>query len=328
MFELQIKEERYDRLTMGNCWAGGIAHDFAKNFDQTTSNLTACASRSQQKAEDFAKLYNLPKAYGSYDELLADDDVSIIYIAVPNRQHHEHIMLALQAGKHVLCEKAITMNLSELQEVIELAEQKQLVVAEAMTIFNMPLYQELHALMDSGRLGKLKMIQAPFGSYKDPDPTNRFFNPDLAGGALLDIGTYAVSFARWFLSEQPDVVASTMVPFATGVDEQSVTILQNQRNELAAVSLTFQAKMPKKGIVAFENGYLTIDDYPRADKAELLFNDGTKELIESGFTGNAMNYEIENMVKMIKGTLPNKSLFYTKDVIEILDQMQKIWYQQ
>ncbi|MGO3609822.1 MAG: gfo/Idh/MocA family oxidoreductase, partial [Enterococcus sp.] len=99
----------------------------------------------------------------------------------------------------------------------------------------------------------------------------------------------------------------------------SVTILQNQKNELATISLTFQAKMPKKGIVAFENGYLTVDDYPRADKAELFFNDGTTELIESGFTGNAMNYEIENMVKVIKGELPNKSLFFTKDVIDILD---------
>lgn len=312
-------------LQWGIVGLGGIAHSFAENFDQTTSKLTACASRTLEKAEEFARQYNLPKAYGSYEELLADDDISIIYIAVPNRQHHQHIIQALEAGKHVLCEKAITMTLAELQSAIELAEQKQLILAEAMTIFNMPLYHELHALMDSGRLGNLKMIQAPFGSYKDPDPTNRFFNPELAGGALLDIGTYAVSFARWFLSEQPEVIASTMVPFSTGVDEQSVTILRNEKNELATVSLTFQAKMPKKGIVAFENGYLTIDEYPRADKAELFFNDGTTELIESGFSGNAMNYEIENMVKMIQDELPNKSLFFTKDVIDILDQMQQKW---
>ncbi|MGF2943121.1 Gfo/Idh/MocA family protein [Enterococcus xiangfangensis] len=312
-------------LQWGIIGLGDIAHEFAESFNQTTSSLTACASRTLAKAEEFAKHYHLPKAYGSYKELLADEDISIIYVAVPNRQHHEHIVQALEAGKHVLCEKAITMNLAELQSVIELAEQKQLILAEAMTIFNMPLYQELHDLIASGRMGKLKMIQAPFGSYKDPDPTNRFFNPELAGGALLDIGTYAVSFARWFLTEQPEVVASTMVPFSTGVDEQSVTILQNKKNELATVSLTFQAKMPKKGIVAFENGYLTVEDYPRADKAELFFNDGTKEFIEAGFTGNAMNYEIENMVKIIRGERPNKSLFFTKDVIEILDQMQQKW---
>ena len=304
---------------------GNIAHEFAEHFDQETSELAAVASRTIDKAEAFAQRYHIPKAYGSYQEMLNDQEIDIIYIAVPNRQHSQHIMEALAANKHVLCEKAITMNKKELTEAMKLAEEKNLVLAEAMTIFNMPLYQQLRSLIDTNKLGALKMIQAPFGSYKDPDPTNRFFNPELAGGALLDIGTYVVSFARFFLSSQPEVIASTMVPFETGVDEQSVTILRNKENELATISLTFQAKMPKVGIVAFEEGYITITDYPRADRAEIIFNDGTKEWIESGSTAQAMNYEIENMVKTIKGELPNRSLFLTHDVIEILDGMQKLW---
>ncbi|NBA40057.1 Gfo/Idh/MocA family oxidoreductase [Enterococcus hirae] len=304
---------------------GNIAHEFAEHFDQETSELAAVASRTIDKAEAFAQRYHIPKAYGSYQEMLNDQEIDIIYIAVPNRQHSQHIMEALAANKHVLCEKAITMNKKELTEAMKLAEEKNLVLAEAMTIFNMRLYQQLRSLIDTNKLGALKMIQAPFGSYKDPDPTNRFFNPELAGGALLDIGTYAVSFARFFLSSQPEVIASTMVPFETGVDEQSVTILRNKENELATISLTFQAKMPKVGIVAFEEGYITITDYPRADRAEIIFNDGTKEWIESGSTAQAMNYEIENMVKTIKGELPNRSLFLTHDVIEILDGMQKLW---
>ncbi|MGG5316524.1 Gfo/Idh/MocA family protein [Enterococcus sp. AZ072] len=314
-----------EQLEWGIVGLGQIADEFANSFDQTTSRLTACASRTLEKAEEFAQTYHLPKAFGSYEEMLADPAISIIYVAVPNRQHIQHVLQALTAGKHVLCEKAITMNRQELNEAIELAEQKGLILAEAMTIFNMPLFHELHSLIDTGKLGKLKMVQAPFGSYKDPDPNNRFFNPELAGGALLDIGTYAVSFARWFMTAQPTVVASAMVPFSTGVDEQSVTILQNEKNELASVSLTFQAKMPKKGIVAFENGYITVDDYPRADKAQIFFNDGTKEFIESGSTLEAMNYEIENMVKMIQQELPNQSLYFTKDVIDLLDQMTQAW---
>ena len=304
---------------------GNIAHEFAEHFDQETSELAAVASRTIDKAEAFAQRYHIPKAYGSYQEMLNDQEIDIIYIAVPNRQHSQHIMEALAANKHVLCEKAITMNKKELTEAMKLAEEMNLVLAEAMTIFNMPLYQQLRSLIDTNKLGALKMIQAPFGSYKDPDPTNRFFNPELAGCALLDIGTYAVSFARFFLSSQPEVIASTMVPFETGVDEQSVTILRNKENELATISLTFQAKMPKVGIVAFKEGYITITDYPRADRAEIIFNDGTKEWIESGSTAQAMNYEIENMVKTIKGELPNRSLFLTHDVIEILDGMQKLW---
>ena len=100
--------------------------------------------------------------------------------------------------------------------------------------------------------------------------------------------------------------------------------MRNKENELAAVSLTFQQNA-KSGIVAFENGYVTIADYPRADRAEILFTDGTKEFIESGSTSEAMNYEINNMVHMIEGDLPNRSLFLTKDVIDILDQMQVLW---
>lgn len=307
---------------------GEIAHQFAQTFNDSSSKLSAVASRTQEKAEEFANRYQIPKAYGDYTALLSDPEIDIIYIAVPNRQHIDYILPALKAGKHVLCEKAITMNQEELLQAVQLAEQKNLVLAEAMTIFNMPLYAQLRELADSGKLGKLKMIQAPFGSYKEPDPTNRFFNPDLAGGALLDIGTYAVSFARYFLNAQPTVIASNVLPFETGVDEQSVTILRNEKNEMAAVTLTFQAKMPKLGIVAFENGYITVPEYPRADKAEIVYNDGTKEFIESGDTQEAMNYEIQNMVAFIEGSKPNTSLLLTIDVIQLLDEMQQAWAKQ
>lgn len=307
---------------------GEIAHQFAQTFNDSSSKLSAVASRTQEKAEEFASRYQIPKAYGDYTALLSDPEIDIIYIAVPNRQHIDYILPALKAGKHVLCEKAITMNQKELLQAVQLAEQKNLVLAEAMTIFNMPLYAQLRELADSGKLGKLKMIQAPFGSYKEPDPTNRFFNPDLAGGALLDIGTYAVSFARYFLNAQPTVIASNVLPFETGVDEQSVTILRNEKNEMAAVTLTFQAKMPKLGIVAFENGYITVPEYPRADKAEIIYNDGTKEFIESGDTQEAMNYEIQNMVAFIEGSKPNTSLLLTIDVIQLLDEMQQAWAKQ
>lgn len=304
---------------------GEIATSFVDHFQQENGKIAAVASRTLAKAETFAKEHNIPTAYGSFEELLADRSIDIVYIAVPNRQHIDHILKALSAGKHVLCEKAITMNSAELAEAMKLAEENGLVLAEAMTIFNMPLYQELRSQIDSKRFGKLKMIQAPFGSYKEPDPTNRFFNPDLAGGALLDIGTYAVSFARWFFTAQPTVVSSIMQPFSTGVDEQSATILQNEAQEMATVSLSFQAKMPKQGIVAFEEAYIVINEYPRADEAKIFFNDGTVETIISGDSNQALNYEITNMIKMIDGEQSNRSLFLTKDVIDLLDQMQQAW---
>lgn len=303
---------------------GEIAQQFALGFQEEHSTLYAVCSRNQETAKHFATEYDIPHAYGNYDELLHDEQVDIVYVAVPNRFHFDYIKKALEAGKHVLCEKAITLNLAELESLMALAEAKNLILQEAMTIFNMPLYQQLTAIATSGRLGKLKMIQAPFGSYKEPDPTNRFFNPDLAGGALLDIGTYAVSFATRFMSEAPTVIASQMQPFSTGVDEQSITILQNPAGETAAVTLSFQAKMPKIGIVAYEKGYITVPEYPRGDKAEIVFTDDSKEVIESGSTGQALNYEIATMIATIEGA-QNQSLVWTHQATAILDQMQQAW---
>jgi len=216
------------------------------------------------------------------------------------------------------------MTSEELREETALAKENNLILQEAMTIFNMPLYQKLKEIADSGQLGQLKMIQAPFGSYKEPDPTNRFFNPDLEGGALLDIGTYAVSFARFFLSSTPTVLFSEMVPFETGVDEESVTILKNDDNELTSVNLSFQAKMPKKGIVAYEKGYITISEYPRADQAEITYRTGETQTVEAGKAEDALNYEIQTMIDTIEGN-ENTTLPLTTDVIQILDEMHSFW---
>lgn len=303
---------------------GDIAHQFAEGFHSENSEILGVAARKYPRVQAFAEKFSIPNAYESVDEMLADEAIDFIYIAVPNNVHHSYIMAALEAGKHVLCEKAITMNSQELVEEIELAKEKNLVLQEAMTIFNMPLYLELQKIAESGKLGKLKMIQAPFGSYKEPDPTNRFFNPELAGGALLDIGTYAVSFARFFLTETPRVLFSDVLKFETGVDEQSITVLRNEKDEMASVTLSFQAKMPKQGIVAFEKGFITIDDYPRADQAEITYLDSSKETITAGETSEALNYEIQTFIDTVEGA-ENRTLPLTQDVIRILDQMRSFW---
>ena len=120
--------------------------------------------------------------------------MDIIYISTPHNTHINYLRKALAAGKHVLCEKSITLNSEELAEAIQLAEENHVKLAEAMTIFHMPIYRKLSEIVESGKLGPLKVIQMNFGSYKEYDMTNRFFNRNLAGGALLDIGVYALSF--------------------------------------------------------------------------------------------------------------------------------------
>lgn len=304
---------------------GTIATQFAETFKPELGELYGAASRHLEKAQSFAAEHQISKAFGSYEELFADPMVDIVYIATPHNHHLESIIPALESGKHVLCEKAITLNSKELAQAKQLATEKGLILAEAMTIFYMPLYLTLRERINSGEFGKLKMIQASFGSFKEADPTNRFFNPDLAGGAILDIGTYALSFVRFFLSAQPTFIQSTMAPFETGVDEQSVTILRNEYDEMATIALTFQSKMPKQGVVAFEKAFITINEFPRADTATITYLDGQVETLHSGEEALALNYEVTHMTQFIEGTLPNDSLNLTTDVVDLMDRMRDQW---
>lgn len=306
------------KLNWGILGLGQIATEFAEAFDVENAVLYAAGSRNDEKAAAFAKNYALEKSYGSYDALLEDPSIDVVYIATPHSHHAELILKSLEHGKHVLSEKAITMNNDQLTQAMKLAKEKKLVLAEAMVIYHMPLYRKLKEIAQSGSLGKLKMIQVSFGSLKEKDPANRFFNKDLAGGALLDIGIYALSFARFFLTSQPKEIHTTMNFYETGVDEQSGILLKNDQNELATISLTFRAKMPKTGIVAFENGFITVNDFPRADKATVTMPDGSVETVEAGDTKQAMNYEIADITDMILSDGPNPSLALTHDVMEIM----------
>ncbi|MFL2105085.1 Gfo/Idh/MocA family protein [Desemzia sp. FAM 23991] len=312
-------------INWGIIGLGDIASSFAAAFNVENATLLAAASRNLDKANAFAEKHSIPKAYGNYEEMLFDPDIDVIYIATPHSHHAQYILKSLKAGKHVLCEKAITMSNKELDEALALAKEKELVLTEAMTIYHMPLFHKLKDIIATGKLGKLKMIQASFGSLKEADPTNRFFNKDIAGGALLDIGVYALAFTRFFLSSQPTEVLTTMNPYETGVDEQSAIILKNKDNEIAVVSLTFRAKMPKVGIVAFENGYITVQDYPRASKATITYPDGTSEEIDAGDSAEALNYEIDLMTQNVLHKTPNVNMPLTHGVMEIMDNLREQW---
>ncbi len=304
---------------------GTIAADFAKAINEVNGRIYAVGARSIEKAKDFADKYDVEKIYGSYDEMLKDDKINVVYISTPHCNHYEYIMKSLHNNKNVLCEKAITVNGNQLNEIVNLAEEKKLIVAEAMTIYHMPLYRKLRKLVDGGKLGKIKMIQVNFGSLKEYDITNRFFSPDLAGGALLDIGTYALSFTRYFLSSKPEEILTTVKKFETGVDEQSGIILKNPDDEMAVISLTMRAKQPKRGIVCGELGYITVENFPRADKATFTYPDGKVEIIEEGDTAKALTYEVDNMNNYISNNNKNDTLNLSIDVMNIMDEVRKQW---
>ncbi len=313
------------KLKWGILGPGNIARDFAQALNRVNGEVYAVASRNKERAEKFARENNVKKAYGSYNEIIKDENIDVVYIATPHSNHYEYIIKSLNNNKHVLCEKAITVNERELEEALKIAREKNLVLEEAMTLFHMPLYEKVIKKINNEDLGKVNMVQVSFGSFKEYDENNRFFNLDLAGGALLDIGTYALSFARYFLSSMPEEILSTVKKAKTGVDEQSGIILKTKEEEIATISLAFRSKMPKRGIVSCDNGFITIDNFPRANKATINYLDGTVEVIECGEEEKALDYEVIFMEERIKENKESNSIDLTYDVTKIMNKVRKDW---
>ncbi|EQF23444.1 oxidoreductase, NAD-binding Rossmann fold family protein [Clostridioides difficile CD160] len=305
---------------------GTIASEFAQAMNELNCSVYSVASRSIERAENFANKFGIEKVYDDYDKMLKNEEIDVVYISTPHCNHYEYIMKSLENGKHVFCEKAITVNGSQLKEIVTLANEKNLIVAEAMTIYYMPLYKKLKDIIESGTLGKIKMIQVSFGSCKEYDVNNRFFSQDLAGGALLDIGTYALSFTRYFMSTQPSEILTTVKNFETGVDEQSGIILKNSNDEMAVISLTMRAKMPKRGIVAGELGFIAVENFPRASKATITYtDDGRLENIECGYTEKALKYEIEYINNCILNKVKADTIELSVDVMDLMDEIRNQW---
>ena len=305
---------------------GVIAHQLADAMKAKGRTLYSVANRTYDKAISFAEEYGIKKVYGNIEEVFEDENVDIIYISTPHNTHIEYLRKALSHGKHVICEKSITLNSAELNEAIDLAEKNHVVLAEAMTIYHMPLYKKLKEIVERGDLGEVRMIQMNFGSYKEYNMKNRFFNMNLAGGALLDIGVYAISFVRWFMSSKPNQVLSQVKYAPTGVDEQVGILLMNDEQQMATISLTLHSKQPKRGMISCDKGYIEIMEYPRAQKAVITYTEtGEREEIEVGKHEDALFYEMQDMEKAVMGDREVARLEYTKYVMEIMTGIRKEW---
>lgn len=306
---------------------GVIANQMAEALQKMGKKLYAVGNRTHQKAVDFAAKYGVQKVYDQIDDMFTDEAVDIIYITSPHNTHYGFMKKALEHGKHLFVEKSITLNSRELDEMIELAGAKQLVLAEAMTIWHMPLYKKLWEIVRSGRLGRVQMITMNFGSFKEYNMKNRFFNMDLAGGAMLDIGVYALSIVRSFMEEKPEDIVSQWQASPSGSDEMATMLLKNGLGQMATVALSMHSKQPKRAMISCEKGYIEIMEYPRADKAVIVdAESGVKEPVEAGETANALYYEMLDMEAAVKsGDASHMKVEYSRDVMEIMTRMRKSW---
>ena len=315
------------RLNWAVLGAGVIANEMADTLQSMGRFLYSIGNRTHEKAVAFAEKHGVQKVYDKIEDMFDDDQVDIIYITSPHNTHYPFMKKALEHGKHLLVEKSITLNSRELDEMIALAQEKGLILAEAMTIWHMPLYRELWEIVDSGRLGKVQIITLNFGSFKEYDMNNRFFNMNLAGGAMLDIGVYALSIVRSFMEEKPEEIVSQWKPSPTGTDEQATVLLQNSLGQMATVALSMHSKQPKRAMISLEKGYIEIMEYPRACKATIVDAEtGEETTLEYGETGKALYYEMTDMEEAVMtGDSGLMKLDYSKDVMDIMTGLRKDW---
>lgn len=307
---------------------GNIANSMAKAVqDLDEVECYAAASRSYEKAKDFADKWGFEKAYGSYEELVEDPEVELVYIASPHSHHYSQARLCLEHGKHVLLEKAFTVNVAQAEELITLARDKGLLLAEAFWPRYMPTREILDDLIAQGTIGEVQAVTAEFGA--PISHIERMWNPELAGGALLDLGVYPINFALQIFTSRVTQIRSDAVMTELGVDQMNGITLTFEDNKIAVLHSNMMACMRNRGVVYGDKGYIELYEIsnPRTIR---VFND-KKELTASYPAPEQINgyeYEVLACVKAIRdGQVECREMPHSETLrlMNILDEVREQW---
>lgn len=245
-------------IRWGILGAGNIASSFAQAVNaHTRAQLVAVGSRNRDRSERFATAHGIPTTHIGYRDLVEDPHVDVVYVATPHSEHLEHALLAIKAGKHVLVEKAFTRNVGEAAQVLDAAREAGVFAMEAMWTRFLPHVAALHQVIDAGEIGDIVNISADHGQFFPFNPASRLYDPALAGGALLDLGVYPVSFAHDFLGV-PTAVQAAGALTETGVDGQISIALSYPGGAQATLSTTLWAKTPTTASISGTEGWIEV----------------------------------------------------------------------
>lgn len=315
-------------MKIGIIGAGGIAEIVTPTLVQLKeAECYAIASRSLEKAKRFATKFGFQKAYGSYEELLTDPEVELVYVATPHSHHYDHTMMALTHGKPVLCEKAFTINAQQARAIRDYAREKGLFVAEAIWPRYMPSRQLIQQVIESGMIGKANTLTANL-SYAISH-NQRLTAPALAGGALLDIGVYGLNFAFMHFGTDIERVESTVHFTDTGVDDMETITLFYKDGRMAVLTHSIYARSDRKGIIHGDKGYIVVENINNPQSVSVF--DSEDHLVHhmdmpeqiSGY-----EYEFLEAVRCIQegmtesDSMPMDETIY---VMDFMDNLRKQW---
>lgn len=280
--------------------AGNIAHKFIEAVRMTkNADVTAVASKSLERARDWAEKEGLSRYYDSYETLLADPDIDIIYIATLSNAHYDNIKACLEAGKHVICEKPMTQTASQAQEVITLAREKQLFLMEGMWSRFLPKSLRVRRWIQESRIGELHLMQANIGWKADKTYNKRLFYPELGGGSLYDIGIYPMELLPYYADQKITKMQFLKKDYSTGVDDIVSLNLQLERC-IANIQCSFTTKMPEDAYLYGSDGYIHIPKIHFGNRARLY--DLEDRLVEDFHEGldNSFYYEVCEVISCIE----------------------------
>ncbi len=313
---------------VGIIGAGIIAGVMAKTLaEMEDACCYAIASRGLEKAEEFAKQYGVKNAYGSYEELLRDEEVDLVYIATPHSHHYEHMKLTLECNKPILCEKSFTINEKQAKEIFEIAKAKNILVAEAIWTRYLPSRMMIQEVIDKGEIGEVTALSANLGYVLTH--VERILKPELAGGALLDVGVYPVNFMSMFLGYDIAEIQSTCVKNEYGVDMQNATTVKYKNGVMATIHSSALAATEQQGIIYGTKGYIIAENINNI--TEIKVYSTTRELLKAmkapqQITG--FEYQVRSCIRALEvgatqcEEMPHEE---TLAVMRIMDEMRAQW---
>lgn len=316
------------KLNFSILCAGNIAETMANAVSQMNEVMPySIAARDLGRARNLADKYGFSKAYGSYEELVNDENADLVYIASPHSHHYEHAKLCLEHGKHVLCEKSFTANKKQAEELFELAKSKNLFIMEAVWTRFLPFAAKMHEIIDGGTIGTPLTLTASFG--QDLTHIERLVSPELAGGSLLDLGIYLLTFASMFFGTEVEQIHSACVKTDRGVDAQESITLIYKNGNMAVLNDSLYCRMENKGIVYGTQGRVEVQDFWCPQEIRVVFNDGTQpKVFPVPFDITGYEYEVCAAVKAIESgrlgcaEMPHEE---TLRIMGIMDQLRAEW---
>ena len=303
---------------------GGIAKAFAEDLKLLQGHsIAAVGSRSISNAQSFADTYG-GSAYGSYEDLVADSQVDAIYVATPHPAHKDNVILALNAGKPVLCEKPFSVNAIDAQHMVDTATKNNVALMEAMWARFLPHYAKVREIVASGVLGKILTVHADHGQRLADRNIPRLVEPDFAGGALLDLGIYPVSFAHMILGN-PTSVTSSAVLTEKGVDAQTSMIFDYANGAQAVLNTTMIEQTPCRAVVAGLNGWLEIDrTFYNPASMRVVMNDGTVTEYPNSYQGHGLREQAEIFKQLVQSGKKQSEILTWKDTVDIMKTLDTV----